>query len=228
MNRFTAELLGVFFLCLFALMGSPLAVCLGLAALIWALGPVSGGHFNPAVTFSQRLQGCMTTPWAVAYVGAQLLGATLAAFVSAMLVGHNPERTTNGPVGIPEDWLGSLGTEMFGTLLLAFVVLGVASSRRTAGNGYAALAIGAAVFAAGTAFGEFSAFFNPAVAWSWGLHDLLAAFRAEAEVGKTVTAEAIRFGKFLPWAALLVTAQLLGALLANGCFWLTHPEDRQA
>ena len=228
MNRFTAELLGTFFLCLFALMGNPLAVCLGLAALIWSIGSVSGGHFNPAVTFSQRLRGAIGTAWSFAYVGAQLLGATLAALVSALLVGHSPERTLEGPVGVPDDWLAALSGEVLGTLLLALVILGVATARRTAGNGYAALAIGAAVFAAGAVFGEYSAFLNPAVTWSSGLHDLLAAFRAESDVGKTVAAEAIRFGKFLPWAACLVTAQLAGALLANGCFWLTHPEDRRA
>lgn len=225
MNRFTAECLGTFFLCLFALLGNPLAVCLGLAALIWSLGPVSGGHFNPAVTFSQSLRRAITVPWAFLYLGAQVLGATLAALVSALLVGHNPEHATQPAVGIPDDWLGSLSAELLGTMLLAGVILGVANSRRTAGNGYAALAIGGTVFAAGAAFGSLSAFLNPAVTWAWGLHDLLSAFRAEEEAGKAIAAEVIRFGKFLPWAACLVAAQLSGAALANLGFRLTHPED---
>ena len=195
MNRFTAELLGTFFLCLLALMGNPMAICLGLAALIWSVGAVSGGHFNPAVTLSQRLHGAIGTAWSFAYLGAQFAGATLAALVSALLVGHDPERTASGPVGVPDEWISALTGEVLGTLLLALVILGVANSRRTAGNGYAALAIGSAVFAAAAVFADCA--FNPAVTWASGLHDLLAAFRAEDEVGKTVAAEAIRFGKFL-------------------------------
>lgn len=225
MNRFTAECLGTFFLCLFTLLGSPFGVCLGLAALVWSLGPVSGGYFNPAVTFSQGLRGAITAPWAFLYLGAQMLGATLAALVSALLVGYSSERAAAAAAGFPDDWLGSLGAELLGTMLLAGVVLGVANSRRTAGNGYAALAVGGAVFAAGAAFGTLSAFLNPAVTWAWGLHDLLSAFRAEDEVGKAIAAEAIRFGKFLPWAACLVAAQLAGAALANVGFRLTHPEE---
>lgn len=226
MNRFTAECLGTFFLCLFALMGNALGVCLGLAAMVWAFGPVSGAHFNPAVTFSQRLRGALTTGWSFAYVGAQLAGATLAALVSALFVGHNPERASEAAGGIPDAWLASLGAELLGTLLLAAIILGVANARRTAGHPAAGLAIGGAVFAAGSVFGDISGFFNPAVTWSWGLHDLLAAFRAENDVGKALAAELIRFGRFLPWAACLIAAQLAGAALANGCFWLTHPEDR--
>jgi len=225
MNRFTAECLGTFFLCLFALLGNPLGVCLGLAALIWSLGPVSGGHFNPAVTLSQGIRRAVTVPWALLYLGAQMLGATLAALVSAVLAGYSSERAAVAAAGMPDDWIRSLGTELLGTMLLAGVILGVANSRRTAGNGYAALAIGGTVFAAGAAFGTLSAFLNPAVTWAWGLHDLLSAFRAQEEVGKAVAAEAIRFGKFLPWAACLVAAQLAGAALANLGFRLTHPEE---
>lgn len=225
MNRFTAECLGTFFLCLFSLLGNPLSVCLGLAALIWSLGPASGAYFNPAITLSQALRRSVTVPWAFLYLGAQTCGATLAALVSALFVGHNAERAAEPAVWIRGDWLGALGAELLGTMLIAGVILGVANSRRTAGNGYAALAIGGAVFAAGATFGSLSAFFNPAVTWAWGLHDLLSAFRAEDEAGKAIAAEVIRFGKFLPWAACLVVVQLAGAALANLVFRLTHPED---
>lgn len=228
MNRFTSEFLGTFFLCILVLLGNPFGVGIGLAALIWALGPVSGAQFNPAVTFSQRLHGAITGRWSLAYVGAQFLAASAAALVTAMMVGHNPEKLTEAPAGIPDAWVSALFAETLGTLLLAFVILAVANSRRTAGNSYAALAIGGTVFAAGSAFGDFSAFLNPAVTWAFGLHDVLAAFRAEQETGKAVAVELIRFGKFAPWAVCLVAAQLTGALLANGCFRLTHPEENRA
>ena len=226
MNRFTAELLGTFFLCLFAMMGNALATALGLAALIWALGPVSRAHFNPAITLSQRVHGAVTTGWALLYLAAQALGACLAALVSALMIGHNPERAESAPVGVPDAWLGLLTAEMLGTLLLALVILAVANSRRTAGNSYAALAIGTAVYAGSATFGNFSANLNPAVTLASALHDLLAALRAEQDVGKSLAIELIRFGKFAPWAAVLFAAQFGGALLANACFRLTHPEDR--
>jgi len=228
MNRFTAELLGTFLLGCFSLIGSPFAVGIGLAALIWALGPVSSAYFNPVVTFSQRLRGSIGTRWALAYLAAQFLAATLAALVTALMVGHNPERAEAAPMGPPDHWVATLSGEVIGSLLIVFVILAVAHSRRTAGNSYAALAIGGAVFAASATFSDFGAVFNPAVVWASALHDVLAAFRAEQETGKALAVELIRFGKFAPWAVCLVAAQLTGALLANGCFRLTHPEDNRA
>lgn len=226
MNRFTAEFLGTFFLCLFVMMGNAWSTALGLAALIWALGPVSRAYFNPAITLSQRLRGAITTGWALLYAGAQLLAAVAAALVSALLIGYNAERAESAPMGIPDGWAAALGAELLGTFLIAFVILGVANSRRTAGNSYAALAIGAAVYGASGAFADFSAIFNPAVTVASALHDLLAALRAEQDAGKAFVVELIRLGKFAPWAVCLIATQLLAALLANGCFRVTHPEDR--
>lgn len=226
MNRFTAELLGTFFLCLFAMMGNALATALGLAALIWSLGPVSRAYFNPAVTLSQRLRGTISTGWSLLYLAAQLLAAVAAALVSALIIGYNVERAEVAPLGAPGAWLSTLTAETLGTLLLTLVILGVANSRRTAGNSYAALAIAGSVYAASAAFGTLAATFNPAVTLASALHDLFAALRAEQGVGKAFTVEIIRFGKFAPWAVCLFAAQFLGALLANGCFRLTHPEDR--
>jgi arsenate reductase len=45
-----------------------------LTALILALGPASGAHFNPAVTLADRVFGGIDTPTAVAYVVAQVAG----------------------------------------------------------------------------------------------------------------------------------------------------------
>lgn len=226
MNRFTAELLGTFFLCLLATMGNPLAVALGLAALVWSLGPVSRAYFNPAITLSQRIQGAITTGWALLYLAAQLLGATAAALAGALIAGYDAERAEMAPMGAPDAWCATLAGELLGTLLLALVILGVANSRRTAGNSYAALAIGCVVYALSAAFGDVSATFNPAVTLAASLHDLLSALRAEHGIGKAFAIELIRFGKFAPWALCLLLAQLAGATLANACFRLTHPEDR--
>ncbi len=45
-----------------------------LLALILALGPVSGAHFNPIVTVAERIRGTVTTPVLFGYIGAQILG----------------------------------------------------------------------------------------------------------------------------------------------------------
>src|ERR1044072_6881160 len=54
----------------------------GLVALIPALGPVSGAHFNPVVTLADRLLGGMNTLELVAYMSAQVIGACVGAMVA--------------------------------------------------------------------------------------------------------------------------------------------------
>ncbi len=60
-----------------ALLANSLATGAGLIALIQTFGPVSGAHFNPAVTLAERLWGRIDTRGAFGYVAAQLAGATL-------------------------------------------------------------------------------------------------------------------------------------------------------
>jgi glycerol uptake facilitator-like aquaporin len=74
-----AEALGtfVFFSAILA-WGEPIPVVVGLLAAIYAFGKVSGGHFNSAVSFMMFLKGDINVSKFVAYVIAQLLGATLA------------------------------------------------------------------------------------------------------------------------------------------------------
>lgn len=56
------------------LLQNALATAGVLLALILALGPASGAHFNPAVTLTERLLGGIDTPTAVGYVVAQVAG----------------------------------------------------------------------------------------------------------------------------------------------------------
>jgi glycerol uptake facilitator-like aquaporin len=58
-----------------ALLANALATGAGLLALILAFGPVSGAHFNPAVTLVEGLRGGLTLRDAAAYGGAQVSGA---------------------------------------------------------------------------------------------------------------------------------------------------------
>ena len=57
------------------LLANSIATGAALVALILAFGPVSGAHFNPAVTVADASQGALTWPDAGAYIAAQVAGA---------------------------------------------------------------------------------------------------------------------------------------------------------
>jgi glycerol uptake facilitator-like aquaporin len=58
-----------------------------LTVLILTLGPVSGAHFNPAVSLSFTLQRKMPGSQAVAYIAAQLIGAVIGAWAAHLMFG---------------------------------------------------------------------------------------------------------------------------------------------
>jgi MIP family channel proteins len=60
--------------------GVALAYGLAMATMVSAVGHLSGGHLNPAVTAAFVVTGRMTAGTGLLYVGAQLVGASLAAF----------------------------------------------------------------------------------------------------------------------------------------------------
>jgi glycerol uptake facilitator-like aquaporin len=74
-----AECVGtvIFFSCILSWL-EPIPIVVGLLAAIYAFGKISGGHFNPAVSFMMLLKGDINVPTFIAYVAAQLIGATLA------------------------------------------------------------------------------------------------------------------------------------------------------
>ena len=55
--------------------GTPLAVGLGLALVVFFLGHLSGGHYNPAVSFMKYLAGQMSQQMFIQYVVVQLFAA---------------------------------------------------------------------------------------------------------------------------------------------------------
>jgi aquaporin Z len=71
--------------------GGPLAIATAAGASIlamsYAVGHVSGGHFNPAVTLGLVAGGRFRAPDAPGYIAAQLLGAIAAAFVFQIILG---------------------------------------------------------------------------------------------------------------------------------------------
>ncbi|MQA01557.1 MAG: aquaporin [Streptosporangiales bacterium] len=131
-------------------LGIALAFGFALLALVYAVGPVSGAHLNPAVTLSFVLSGRMKVGIGIQYWLAQLLGGILGAAVivvvrsqvngvSQQLYGNNgfgELSQTNTEIG------GAFFVEMLATFLFVFVVLAVTS--RVANSAFVGLTVGAA------------------------------------------------------------------------------------
>src|ERR1700679_2013138 len=71
-----------------ALLGNTLATGAALVALILTFGPISGAHFNPAVTLADAWQGGVTWPEVPGYIAAQLAGAVLGVATAHLMFGE--------------------------------------------------------------------------------------------------------------------------------------------
>ena len=111
------------------------------AALIYAIGDVSGAHFNPVVTTAFAMKRLFPSRFVPAYWLAQLVGAAAGALVVRLLLGSAVE----AGVSTPRVSLSSaVGFETVLTLLLVTVILGTADRARIVGAD-AALAVGATI-----------------------------------------------------------------------------------
>lgn len=230
-NALCLEALGTFFLCLAAAVaGEPMAVAAVLAALIYVGGPISGAHYNPASTLAWCVRGRQRWLAGAAYVLVQLSVALVAAAVAGLLAGHDPERTAAAARAIDDPILEGVVNEgvaeFLGTYLMAFVILMVATSRRTAGNGYFGLAIALVVYGAATVFAHQAPTFNPAVTLAMTFRDVFASFTAEGEQFKVLRAELAFVAKFTPRYLLLSGLQLAAAAAAGFTFRGLFPEER--
>ena len=130
------------------LLGVALAHGLALAVLVSALGAVSGGHFNPAVTFGVWIMGRIRTGAAAQYAAAQLVGALAAGFglsVAFSQAAWAPSHIGTPALGTGVDPLAGIAVEAVLTALLVLTVIGTAVDPRAPKIG--GLAIGLAVTA---------------------------------------------------------------------------------
>ncbi len=129
--------------------GVSLAFGLTVLTMAYAVGHISGGHFNPAVSCGLAAAGRFSTGELVGYIVAQLVGATAAAAVLYLILSGKAGFTSVG--GFASNGYGELSpgkysmvsafvAEMMLTAFFLLVILGSTSKRAPAG--FAPIAIG--------------------------------------------------------------------------------------
>lgn len=176
-----------------ALLANTLATGAGLVALILTFGPISGAHFNPAVTIADATQGGLAWKIVPAYIVAQVLGAFVGVGVAHVMFGERlfaaSRHARNGSAQLVSEFVATFG-------LLA-VVWGCARRRTSA----VPFAVGAYITAAYW-FTSSTSFANPAVTLARSVSDTFAGIRPVDVPG-------------------FIVAQVLGAGAATALFrWL--------
>jgi aquaporin Z len=164
-QRITAELFGTFVL-VSAVVGTaiftspkagilPIALAVGLAVIVsaYAVGHISGGHFNPAVTLGAAAAGRFAWKETPYYILAQIVGGALGTTFIYVLLVTGPAGSLDAAVagrfaanGYDAGSLDGYGlvpvivTEVVLTAVFLYVILGVTDRR--AASGFAPLAIG--------------------------------------------------------------------------------------
>jgi arsenate reductase len=213
-RRLVAEALGTAFL-LIAVVGSGImasrlstdpglqllenaaATGAALIGLILMLGAVSGAHFNPVVTLTDRLLGSIDTRDACLYVIAQTFGACVGTILANLMfdlpaIDLSTHHRSSGAL-----WL----SEVIATIGLLLVIQGCVRSGRAASVPYAvgAWIAGAYWFTSSTSFA------NPAVTIARTLSDTFAGIAPSS-------------------APMFIAMQLLGAAIAFGLIRLLYPQ----
>ncbi|MBD0338297.1 MAG: MIP family channel protein [Thermoleophilia bacterium] len=158
------------------LVGVALAHGLAIAIMVSAVGHISGGHFNPAVTFGFLVTRRIVPRLAAAYWAAQLAGAAVAALLLRGV--FSPDSQLDGGVPVLGDGVGAgsgLLLEGVLTFFLVWVVFATAADPRGTFKSIAGLAIGLTISMdilaggplTGAAMNPARAFGPELVQWVW-------------------------------------------------------------
>ena len=125
------------------------AFAFAIFAAVYSVGHISGCHINPAVTIALLATRKIDGQTAVSYIGAQLVGATIGAVLTfIILIGNDPATLGLGAVSYNAETSGigiALAAEIIGTAILVFTVFGAAVDGR-APAGFAGIIIGFIVY----------------------------------------------------------------------------------
>lgn len=182
-----------------ALLANTIATGAGLVALILAFGPISGAHFNPAVTLADAWQGGLAWKHVPAYISVQIIGA-FAGVAAAHLMFGEPlfSASQHARAGYAQMW-----SEFVATFGLLAVIWGCVKSQPRV----VPFAVGAYISAAYW-FTASTSFANPAVTLARAASDSFAGIRPMDAPG-------------------FIVAQLLGALAATALFRWLQPTSSQ-
>jgi glycerol uptake facilitator-like aquaporin len=186
-----------------ALLANTLATGSALVALILTFGPISGAHFNPAVTLADASQGGLSWRDVPAYLAAQVAGAFAGVAASHLMFGE--------PLFSASRHAREGGAQMFAEVVATFGLLSVIWGGARARSTTVPFAVAAYIMAAYW-FTSSTSFANPAVTLARSATDTFAGIRP---------ADAPPF----------ILAQLAGATAATVLFrWLvpTLPQDAAA
>src|SRR3954463_10891205 len=132
-------------------LGVALAFGLTVLTMAYAVGHISGGHFNPAVTLGLWAAGRCANKHVVPYIIAQVVGAILAAAALWVIASGKPDWVVGGFAsnGFGDLSPGKYGlaaclmTEVLATFFFLFVIVGTTS--KGAATGFAGIPIGLAL-----------------------------------------------------------------------------------
>ena len=181
-----------------ALLGNTLATGAGLVVLIGVFGPVSGAHFNPAVTLAMLARRAIAPGAAGAYIAVQIAAAILGVWAAHAMFGEPlvqvSQKLRNGPALAWSEFVATFG--LFAT------IFGVSRFN----PGAVGLAVGLYITAAYW-FTASTSFANPAVTIARTLSDTFAGIAPAS-------------------APAFIAAQLIAAAVATALFgWLFHEDQ---
>ena len=181
-----------------ALLANTIATGAILYVLITMLGPISGAHFNPAVTFVFMLKKELPLGMAAAYIFAQILGGIVGTWSAHLMFDEGLLQFSQNMRTGPSQWF----SESVATFGLVFVILATLRARADAVAAAVGLYITAAYwFTASTSFA------NPAVTIARSFTDTFSGIRPLD----------------MP---LFIAAQIVGAFVAFLlCQWLLTTEE---
>ena len=178
-----------------------ISTILALGVLIWMLGPISGAHFNPAVTAVALVRREIDLGEGLAYVAAQVLGGLSGvALANAMFDLPAFDPSTNARGGLPI-WLGEI-------VATAGLLLIIGAVTRT-GHGHLGPILVPAWIGSAYFFTSSTSFANPAVTIGRSMTDTFTGI-APSDVA--------------PFIAFQLIGAALGALLTEVLYPRRHPE----
>ena len=158
------------------------STALGLSVLIRILGPISGGHFNPAVTLVELINGAISLITAVAYVISQTLGALAGAMLGNAMFNHAIIETSTSIKAGSNLLIG----EVVATAGLILVIKLLVAHKNSEAIAFAVPAWIASAFF----FTSSTSFANPAVTIGRTISESFAGIAPES-VGKFIAAQTV-------------------------------------